>query len=72
MANILSVAGENSKYKLPDSDPAGFLAGLWHGLIVPITFIVSIFNSDVKIYETNNKGFSYEFEFILDIDMSES
>lgn len=45
--------------------PAGFLAGLWHGLILPITFIVSLFNSNVRIYETMNSGRWYDFGFIL-------
>ena len=61
MANVLAVAGPNSKYKLPDAQPAGF----WHGLIVPITFIISIFNPNVRIYETSNRGRLYDFGFIL-------
>ncbi|WFD10463.1 hypothetical protein [Tepidibacter hydrothermalis] len=67
MANILSIAGSNSKYKLPDCRPAGFLAGLWHGLILPITFIISIFNPKVRIYETNNRGFLYDLGFVIGI-----
>ncbi len=67
MANILSVAGVGSKYKEPDARPAGFLGGLWHGMIAPITFIVSLFTSDVSIYETNNNGRWYEFGFMLGI-----
>jgi hypothetical protein len=56
MANILSVAGSDSKYKVPDARPAGFLGGLWRGMIAPITFIVSLFANEVSIYETNNNG----------------
>ena len=67
MENILSVAGSNSKYKLPGHRAAGFLAGLWHGIIAPITFIVSLFMSGVSIYETHNKGRWYEFGFMLGI-----
>ena len=69
MANVLAVAvavaGPNSKYILPDAQPAGFWAGFWHGLIVPITFIISIFNPNVRIYETSNRGRLYDFGFIL-------
>jgi len=36
MANILAVSGPNSKYKLLNAQPAG----LWHGLIIPITFFL--------------------------------
>ncbi|MFZ5966865.1 MAG: hypothetical protein ACOYVK_06795 [Bacillota bacterium] len=70
MVNILAVAGPNSKYKLPDADPAGFWAGLWHGLIAPITFMISIFNPNVGIYETNNIGRLYDFGFILGVSSS--
>ena len=70
MSNILSVAGPNSKYKLPGVQPAGFLAGLWHGIIVPIVFIVSIFNTNARIYETNNKGIFYDFGFVIGVSVS--
>lgn len=40
MANILIVAGSNSKYQEAGAKAAGFWAGLWHGIILPITFIV--------------------------------
>lgn len=65
MANELSVAGPGSKYKLPDAEPAGFWAGFWHGIVSPITFLVSLFNPNVRIYETNNKGVIYDFGFLL-------
>jgi len=67
MANILSVAGLHSKSKEPDARPAGFLGGLWHRLIAPIVFIVSLFVPGVSIYETNNNGRWYEFGFVLGI-----
>jgi hypothetical protein len=65
MANILAVAGPNSKYAQAGARPAGFWAGLWHGLISPITFLVSLFYAGVRIYEINNKGRWYDFGFIL-------
>ncbi len=36
------LAGTGSKYKLPDAEPAGFWARLWHGVLLPITFIASL------------------------------
>ena len=66
-ANFLSVAGSNSKYKEPDAKAAGFLGGLWHGIIAPITFVVSLLVNGVSIYETNNNGRWYEFGFMLGI-----
>jgi hypothetical protein len=67
MANIFCVAGSNSKYQEPGADPAGFWVGLWHGIIAPITFIVSLFSDGVRIYETNNRGRWYDFGFMLGI-----
>ena len=70
MANILAVAGPNSKFQQPDAQPAGFLEGLWHGFILPITFIVRLFNPDVGIYEINNNGGWYDFGFFLGVSVS--
>lgn len=67
MANIFALAGPNSKYKQSGSRPAGFWAGFWHGLISPVTFIVSLLNPNVRIYETNNRGRRYDFGFIIGI-----
>jgi len=44
---------------------AGFLLGVWHGLISPITFIVSLFNKNVNVYEVHNNGSWYNFGFVL-------
>jgi hypothetical protein len=67
MANILALAGPNSRYKLAGAPRAGFWAGFWHGLVAPLTFIISLFNSNVGIYETNNRGRLYDFGFILGV-----
>ena len=67
MANALSVAGSNSKYKEPNANPAGFWGGLWHGMIAPFTFLISLFTEGVSIYETNNNGRWYNFGFMLGI-----
>lgn len=47
--------------------PAGFWAGLWHGFISLVTFIISLFNDKVTIYEISNSGWSYNLGFILGI-----
>jgi hypothetical protein len=65
MSSILSVPGPNSKYQQSDAQPAGFRAGFWHGLIMPITFFVSLFNPGVGIYEVNTNARWYEFGFVL-------
>lgn len=50
-----------------DLAPAGFWAGLWHGFISLFTFIISLFNDQVTIYEVNNSGWPYNLGFILGI-----
>ena len=44
---------------------AGFWLGLWHGLILPFTFFISLFNGNVSIYEIHNNGGWYNFGFLL-------
>lgn len=70
MPNPLAVAGPGSKYAVPEAEPAGFWAGLWHGMICPITFVVSLFNPDVRIYEVHNNGRWYDFGFVIGVSGS--
>ncbi len=65
--NVLAVAGPGSRYQIHGAHPAGFWAGLWHGLISPITFLVSLFNPSVRIYENHNRGRLYDLGFIIGI-----
>jgi hypothetical protein len=44
---------------------AGFLLGLWHGIIAPFTFIASLFTDSVNLYEVHNNGNWYDFGFVL-------
>ncbi|MHC4471498.1 MAG: hypothetical protein ACYTDY_10450 [Planctomycetota bacterium] len=48
-----------------DDGPAGFWAGLWHGFIVLVAFVVSLFYDTVSIYEANNAGNLYNLGFVL-------
>lgn len=59
--------GPNSGKGSPDPKGrvAGFWLGLWHGLISPITFIVSLFSAKVNLYEVHNNGGWYNFGFVL-------
>jgi hypothetical protein len=45
----------------------GFLAGLWHGFIFPLAFLVSLFASNIAIYAVPNNGGWYDFGFFLGI-----
>jgi len=59
--------GPNTVQKTADEEGqiAGFWRGLWHGLISPITFIVSLFSRSVNIYEVHNSGSWYNFGFVI-------
>ena len=48
-----------------ENKSAGFFTGIWHGWIAPICLIVQIFNSDIRIYETANTGWWYDFGFYM-------
>lgn len=44
---------------------AGFWLGLWHGIIAPVTFVISLFTDTVSLYEVHNSGNWYDFGFVL-------
>ncbi len=60
-------AGPNSAAHTPSADGqvAGFWLGLWHGLILPVAFVISLFNNGVGIYEVHNSGVWYNLGFLL-------
>jgi hypothetical protein len=47
--------------------PVGFWMGLWHGIIAPFTFIISLFSENITVYEMNNNGGWYNFGFLLGV-----
>ncbi|NQV38373.1 MAG: hypothetical protein HQ509_10255 [Candidatus Marinimicrobia bacterium] len=58
--------GPNSKY---GDKVAGFWVGFLHGIILPLTFIYSQFNTNVKLYETNNVDRWYNVAFVIGLIM---
>ncbi len=48
--DLVGTAAQGANY------PAGFWLGLWHGMICAITFLLSLFNDNVSMYEVHNKG----------------
>jgi hypothetical protein len=61
--------GPNTLTGSPDQEGevAGFLLGLWQGIIAPVTFIISLFSDKVDMYEVHNNGGWYNFGFLLGI-----
>ena len=67
MALTACAAGPNQMVDKENSEGevAGFWKGLWHGIITPVTFIISLFSKNVNVYEVYNTGGWYNFGFIL-------
>lgn len=68
----LSCAPGNDRWdqEINPGHNAGFWAGIWHGLLIIITFIISLFTSEVSIYEVSNTGWSYNLGFLIGIIIS--
>jgi hypothetical protein len=60
-------AGVNPAVDVPsaEGEVAGFWTGLWQGIIVPITWLISLFSDTVNIYEVHNNGGWYDTGFLL-------
>ncbi|MFZ5875893.1 MAG: hypothetical protein ACOYXU_05730 [Nitrospirota bacterium] len=52
---------------VPLIEAPGFWKGLWHGFIAPVTFFISLFADDIRIYAFPNAGRWYDFGFMLGI-----
>jgi hypothetical protein len=67
----LRAPGPNPLVNQPDG--AGLVAragaGLWHGIIAPVTLVLSFFNSDVHMYEVHNAGSEYDLGFLLGVTL---
>jgi hypothetical protein len=61
----LTCAPGNARWDTETGAKANFWAGLWHGLIIVVTFIVSLFTKDITIYEAHNVGWGYNIGFML-------
>ena len=64
---VACTAGPNSLVATPDAqgEVAGFFSGLWHGLILPFTFLGSLFTRSISVYEVHNNGGWYNLGFLL-------
>jgi hypothetical protein len=45
----------------------GFLLGVWHGFIFPVSFIVSLFTDKIAVYAVPNNGSWYDFGYFVGI-----
>jgi hypothetical protein len=70
LAGCAPGANPNVSQPVKEVTVAGFWLGLWHGIIAPITFIISLFNHAVNLYEVHNNGGWYNFGFVLGLSIS--
>ncbi len=45
----------------------GFWHGLWHGMILPFAWFISLFSDSTAIYAVYNSGGWYDFGFLLGV-----
>lgn len=45
----------------------GFFGGLWHGIIAPASFVISLFTDNVAVWAVNNNGGWYTFGFLIGV-----
>ena len=64
---ILITACVPGSGKFTAETPAGFFTGIWHGWIAPISLILGLFNPDIRVYESFNTGWWYDFGFYIAI-----
>ncbi|HEV3474032.1 MAG TPA: hypothetical protein VG602_01525 [Actinomycetota bacterium] len=48
----------------------GFWLGLWHGIIFPVTLVISLFTDNVSVYEVVNRGNWYDVGFFFGASMT--
>jgi hypothetical protein len=57
---LLNTTGANGQ-------AAGILLGIWHGIISPVTMVLSFVNKDVQMYDVHNDGSQYNLGFLIGV-----
>jgi hypothetical protein len=74
----ISVPGVSIQVNAPGSNPmvdtadanghvAGILLGIWHGIISPVTLVLSFVNQSGQMYEVHNNGGQYNLGFLVGV-----
>lgn len=50
-----------------EEKPAGLFWGIWHGWMAPISLIIGLADSKIRVYEVLNNGWAYDFGFYIAI-----
>jgi len=54
---------------VPISEVSGFWGGIWHGLILPVSFLGSLLTDYITIYAVQNTGGWYDFGFMIGVSI---
>jgi hypothetical protein len=74
----INVPGFNIQLNVPGPNPlvnktdganltASALLGIWHGIISPVTLVVSFINPNMQMYEVYNDGSQYNLGFLVGV-----
>jgi hypothetical protein len=74
----INVPGFNIQLNAPGPNPlvnkvegtnsiASTLLGIWHGIISPVTLVISFINPNVQMYEVYNDGSKYNLGFLVGV-----
>ena len=65
----INTPGPNPMINTADTNGkvAGFLPAIWHGIISPVTEILSFVNPAIQMYEVHNDGSQYNLGFLLGV-----
>lgn len=69
MSIPLNLPGPNPLINQPDAQAriASILTGIWHGIISPVTVLVSFINPAIQMVEVHNDGSPYNLGFLLGV-----
>ena len=67
---VLTACAAGPNEAVSGGEGAGFWLGLWHGVIAPVTFVISLFTDTVNVYEVHNSGNWYDAGFVLGLTIS--
>ena len=65
--SLLLVSCMPGSEAMREHSPAGFLMGIWHGWIAPVSLVVKLFKPEISLYEANNTGWWYDLGFYMAI-----
>jgi len=74
----IDVPGFKIRFGAPGTNPlvnqvdandrvSGILSGIWHGIISPVTLVLSFINPDIQMYEVHNNGSQYNLGYLVGV-----